>query len=105
MASLINTGDQDWIVTTPSGLFDASPGAMTLMYYVVLYEEEYPTVLEGSEIQWQYADKGNIESTFISIRKKAKAEDIIVIYLSGHGVARNGRDRTQFYYLHPGRSE
>jgi hypothetical protein len=26
-------GEEDWVVTTPSGLFDASPGAMQQMYY------------------------------------------------------------------------
>jgi len=60
------------------------------------------TELEGSEIEWQYADKENIESTFKTIQQKAKAEDVIVVYLSGHGVARSGRDQTQFYYLTQG---
>jgi len=60
------------------------------------------TGLEGSEINWKYADKENIESTFKAIQQKAKAEDVIVVYLSGHGVARSGRDQTQFYYLTQG---
>jgi hypothetical protein len=28
-------GDKDWVVSTPSGLFDASPGAMNLLYFVL----------------------------------------------------------------------
>jgi WD40 repeat protein len=34
IASLIPLNAKDWVVTTPSGLFDASPGAMKLMHYV-----------------------------------------------------------------------
>ncbi|RCR67286.1 caspase family protein [Larkinella punicea] len=35
IATLIAVDSTNWVVTTPSGLFDASPGAMKLMYYVV----------------------------------------------------------------------
>ena len=35
LATLITIDSNDWVVTTPSGLFDASPGAMKLMHYVV----------------------------------------------------------------------
>ncbi|MCB0546676.1 MAG: caspase family protein [Phaeodactylibacter sp.] len=35
IASLIQLGSNDWAVTAPSGLFDASPGAMRLMHYTV----------------------------------------------------------------------
>ena len=35
IASLIQLGSNDWAVTAPSGLFDASPGAMRLMYYSI----------------------------------------------------------------------
>ncbi len=35
IASLIQLGTNDWAVTSPSGLFDASPGAMRLMYYSI----------------------------------------------------------------------
>lgn len=34
-ATLIQLGANDWAVTSPTGLFDASPGAMQLMYYTV----------------------------------------------------------------------
>jgi len=33
--SLISIDSSDWVVTSANGLFDASPGAMKLMYYVV----------------------------------------------------------------------
>ncbi|GAB4038378.1 WD40 domain-containing protein [Spirosoma gilvum] len=35
IATLIAVDYTDWVVTTPTGLFDASPGAMKLMHYVV----------------------------------------------------------------------
>ena len=34
LATLIALDSTDWVVTTPTGLFDASPGAMKLMHYV-----------------------------------------------------------------------
>lgn len=53
-------------------------------------------------IDWGVAEKQNIEQLFRSIRQQAKAEDVVVVYLSGHGVARGGKDETQFYYLTQG---
>jgi WD40 repeat protein len=35
LATLICLGKDDWAATTPSGLFDATPGAMEIMHYVV----------------------------------------------------------------------
>lgn len=55
-----------------------------------------------SSIRWHFATKGKIEQVFKNIRQRAKAEDIIVVYLSGHGVARGGKDKTEFYYLTQG---
>ena len=60
------------------------------------------TGLEAMPIQWQFANKNNIQATFDSIRKRAKAEDVLIVYLSGHGVTRPGMDQTQFYYLTQG---
>jgi WD40 repeat protein len=34
LATLIPLPDAEWVVTTPAGLFDASPGAMKMIYYV-----------------------------------------------------------------------
>ncbi len=40
LATLLAIDSSDWVVTTPSGLFDASDGARKLMHYVVDYEAE-----------------------------------------------------------------
>jgi WD40 repeat protein/uncharacterized caspase-like protein len=55
--------------------------------------------LEGTDILWQYASKANIQATMEAIRGKAKAEDVLLVYLSGHGIAFGNGDREQFYYL------
>ncbi len=57
------------------------------------------TGLEGTNISWQYASKANIQRTLQSIQQKAKAEDVLLVYLSGHGLAFGNGDREQFYYL------
>lgn len=61
-----------------------------------------PTDLQGSPIPWQFASKTNIQTTFTSIKEQAKAEDIIMVYLSGHGVSKRGKEEVQFYYLTQG---
>ena len=43
--------------------------------------------------------KENIQKAFESIKKRAKAEDILVVYFSGHGIAYGEADRALFYYL------
>lgn len=53
----------------------------------------------GATIDWQYANKKNIQTVFESIAKKAKAEDILLVYLSGHGVTYGNAEKAQFYYL------
>ncbi len=35
LASLISLDEKEWVVVTPDGLFDASPGARKLMHYIV----------------------------------------------------------------------
>lgn len=60
------------------------------------------TGFQGSTVQWEFAQKDNIKATFDKIKRKAKAEDVIVVYLSGHGVTQGGTDQTQFYYLTQG---
>ncbi|MBL7775973.1 MAG: caspase family protein [Saprospiraceae bacterium] len=35
LATLIALGATDWVVSSPSGLFDASPGAMQQLYYMI----------------------------------------------------------------------
>ena len=60
------------------------------------------TETENTSIQWQFSNKANIKATFDGIKTNAKAEDIIVVYLSGHGITRGGQDQTLFYYLTQG---
>ncbi|MCB9082667.1 MAG: caspase family protein, partial [Lewinellaceae bacterium] len=43
--------------------------------------------------------KTNIQAAFEAFREIAKAEDILVVYFSGHGVSYGDADQAQFYYL------
>jgi len=43
--------------------------------------------------------KDQIRKTFEAIKKRAKAEDILVVYFSGHGISYGDADRALFYYL------
>jgi WD40 repeat protein len=52
-AALIALGDQDWVVTTPDGLFDASPGAMAAMYYTIGRE-----VIDLEQLKERYYEPG-----------------------------------------------
>lgn len=60
------------------------------------------TGLEETNVIWEFAEKKNIEATFKSIKEKAKAEDVIVVYMSGHGVTYGSAEQAQFYYLTQG---
>ncbi len=60
------------------------------------------TGLEETDVIWEFAEKKNIEATFKSIKEKAKAEDVIVVYMSGHGVTYGSAEQAQFYYLTQG---
>ncbi len=53
LATLIAIDSTDWVVTTPSGLFDASPGAMNLMHYVVGLE-----VIDLEQLKDRYYEPG-----------------------------------------------
>lgn len=53
------------------------------------------TLTTDDELQ---PNKENIRKIFTEISKKAKAEDIITIYLSGHGITWGG-NQGDFYYL------
>ena len=57
LATLIFIDADDWVVTTPSGLFDATDGAKDLMYYIVDYQEE-KIVLSLDQIQERYWQPG-----------------------------------------------
>lgn len=53
LATLIALENGEWAVTTPSGLFDASPGAMRLMYFIVNQE-----VIELEQLKERYYEPG-----------------------------------------------
>ena len=43
--------------------------------------------------------KSNIQSAFKAFKEQATAQDILLVYFSGHGVTYGDADRAQFYYL------
>ena len=53
LATLVSIDSADWVVTTPSGLFDASRGAMKLMYYLQGLE-----VIELDQLKERYYEPG-----------------------------------------------
>ncbi len=53
LATLIAIDSTDWVVTSPSGLFDASPGAMNLMHFVVGIE-----AIELEQLKERYYEPG-----------------------------------------------
>ncbi|PHN07833.1 caspase family protein [Flavilitoribacter nigricans] len=57
------------------------------------------TGLEGTPVRWQLANKENFRATLQVIQKKAKAEDVLLVYLSGHGLTYGSAEQSQFYYL------
>ena len=60
------------------------------------------TGLANTPIHWQFATKKNIASVFKKITRQAKAEDVVVVYLSGHGLSYGSAEQAQFYYLTQG---
>ena len=46
-----------------------------------------------------HPSKDNIRKAFETIKARAKAEDILLVYLSGHGVTYGDAEQAQFYYL------
>ncbi|GAB5553617.1 MAG: hypothetical protein Sapg2KO_32080 [Saprospiraceae bacterium] len=60
VAQLISLGTKDWAIVTPEGLFDASPGAMDLMYFVVPGEKDYE-VIELEQLKSRYRDPGLLQ--------------------------------------------
>ncbi len=46
-----------------------------------------------------HPSRANIKAAFDDFKERAKAEDILLVYLSGHGVTYGDAERAQFYYL------
>lgn len=61
LATLIFIDAEDWVVTTPSGLFDATDGAKALMYYLVDYQEE-KIVVSLDQLEERYWQPGLLGS-------------------------------------------
>ncbi len=53
LATLVAIDSADWVVTTPSGLFDGSPGAMKMMHYAVGLE-----VVSLDQLKERYYEPG-----------------------------------------------
>jgi len=56
VATLISFGEDGWIVTTPEGLFDASPDAMNLIYYTQGFE-----IFELAQLKDRYYEPGLLQ--------------------------------------------
>ncbi len=60
LAELTAIGASDWVVTTPAGLFDASPGALQLMHYTVYYDDTYE-LIELEQLKERYYEPGLLQ--------------------------------------------
>ncbi|GAB3914420.1 hypothetical protein GCM10028803_59850 [Larkinella knui] len=61
LATLIAVDSTDWVITTPAGLFDATPGAMQLMHYVVNDSTDHDEpwkVIELDQLKQRYYQPG-----------------------------------------------
>ncbi|MEQ8470403.1 MAG: caspase family protein [Marinoscillum sp.] len=56
------------------------------------------TLLTTEQEQSQWPTKQNIQKAFDEYKTKAKANDILFVYLAGHGVNQSG-ENSDFYYL------
>jgi hypothetical protein len=63
-----------------------------------LFGKDSTHVYELSSPGLKASNKMNIQQTFEEIKSKAKAEDIVLVYLSGHGMVHGG-EKGDFYYL------
>ncbi len=84
---------------TGDALFKGADGVET---YCLTTSHPDSIGLPRNSISWHYPAKDSILKVFEEIKAKGKAEDILIVYLSGHGLAKGGRDRTEFYYLTEG---
>lgn len=75
VAKVVFFGEADWAITTPEGLFDATPGAMRAMYFVV---ENEP--LELDQLKERYYEPGLLSKIMGTsdepLRSVAKFEDL-----------------------------
>jgi len=67
LATLVQTDSLNWVITTQNGLFDASPGAMDKMHYVVGLE-----IIELNQLKDRYYEPGLLKK----IMKGEKLRDV-----------------------------
>ena len=70
-----------------------------LEIYCLSTANQDSTGLENTKVQWSFANKQNIQTVLKSLQAKAKPADIVVLYLSGHGLSYGTGADNQFYYL------
>ncbi|MEM6380249.1 MAG: caspase family protein, partial [Bacteroidota bacterium] len=58
--------------------------------------------LSSKSINWQFAEKEKIAQLFKELSEKTRSNDVVVVYLSGHGISYGSAEKTQFYYLTQG---
>ncbi len=68
-----------------------------------IFEERVDVTLLNTDVQalarHDIASKATIAKAFADIAAKAKAQDILIVYFSGHGVTYGTAEQAQFYYL------
>jgi WD40 repeat protein len=76
--------------------------AIKLVAPKVFEERVYVTLLHTDAQDTTRRDEANketIRQAFQEAAKRAKAQDVLILYFSGHGVNYGAADRSQFYYL------
>mgnify|MGYP000382494269 CR=1 FL=1 len=62
-------------------------------------QPEKPEALNGTPVKWAISSKSNILARLQAIQEQARAEDIFVLYLSGHGLTYGSHPETEFHYM------
>ena len=60
IATLVHVDSEDWIVLGPDGLFDASPNAMSLLYYTVETNGKQE-IIELEQLKARYYEPGLLQ--------------------------------------------
>ncbi len=78
LARLILLNEKDWLLTTPSGLFDATPGAMATLYYVVGIDK-----INIEQLKERYYEPGLLQKilgTNLEPLRSVEALDTLAMY-------------------------
>ena len=60
IATLYNLNTEDWVIIANNGLFDASPGAMNMLFYKIDYKGEIE-ILELEQLKTRYYEPGLLQ--------------------------------------------